>query len=149
VKEIFWKIDTFESLSTEALYKILKLRSQVFVVEQNAVYQDMDGKDQKALHLQGYSGDKLVAYCRLFKSGDYFDEASIGRVVVPTLYRKQKYGWLLIEKAIQTIHTELNEDIILISAQLYLKGFYESHGFRQVSEEYLEDGIPHIKMRRN
>lgn len=143
-----WLTDRFEELDIYKLYKILHLRADVFVVEQEAAYLDPDYKDHKALHLQGYLGDKLVAYCRLFKRGDYFEQACIGRVVVAKEYRKYGYGHQLMEKAIELEKTLLNETKITISAQLYLKEFYESHGFLQTSDEYMEDGIPHIQMRR-
>lgn len=145
---INWILSSFDQLSVPALYAILHLRCKVFVLEQNAPYLDLDYKDQLALHLCGYVDDKLVAYCRLFKSGDYFEQASIGRVVVPEECRRLKYGHMLMDKAIQLQKEILNESKITISAQLYLKRFYESHGFVKTSEEYLEDGIPHIQMQR-
>ncbi len=89
---IKWKIKRFETLSVIELYKILRLRSEVFVVEQNCVYQDIDGKDEKSLHLLGFSNGDIVAYARLFKSGDYFENAAIGRVVIAQKYRNQKWG---------------------------------------------------------
>lgn len=117
-------------------------------MEQNCVYQDIDGKDKKALHVIGEFEGQTVAYCRLFKSGDYFDQASIGRVIVKENYRDKKWGHDLIKEAIGAIQSHFGESHITISAQLYLKRFYESHGFVQTSEEYLEDGIPHIEMKR-
>ncbi len=144
-----WLIDGFEELDIHKLYNILQLRAAVFVVEQNAAYLDLDYKDQKALHVQGYLGDKLVAYCRLFKRGDYFEEACIGRVVVASDYRMYGYGHLLMDKAIELEKSLLGETKITISAQLYLKQFYESHGFVQTSDTYQEDGIPHIQMKLN
>ena len=145
-KVLAWEIDSFENLNLNNLYEIVYLRSKIFVVEQNCPYQDVDFKDQKAIHLQGYYDNKLVAYCRLFKAGDYFEESSIGRVVVAEEYRKYGFGHQLIDKAIELMKTQLEESTITISAQLYLKKFYESHGFRQVSEVYLEDDIPHTRM---
>ena len=136
----------FSELTTDELYAILQLRSEVFVVEQDCVYQDIDYKDQKALHILGYKGEKLVAYTRLFKSGDYFDFASIGRVVVQEKERKFGYGHDIMKASISAISEEFKETKIKISAQTYLKKFYESHGFQQVGEGYLEDGIPHIAM---
>lgn len=144
-----WKIKRFEALSTAELYNLLQLRAEVFVVEQNCVYQDIDGKDQKALHLIGEDNGETVAYARLFKPKDYFEEASIGRVVVKQSFREKKLGHLLMKEAIEAIKTEFNETNITISAQLYLKKFYESQGFNQTSETYLEDDIPHIEMKRN
>ena len=138
----------FNELSVQELYQLLQLRSEVFVVEQNCVYQDLDGKDENALHLLGVYNNKIVAYSRLFAPGYYFDSASIGRVVVNEQYRNNKWGHLLIEKSIKAIKSAFETDAITISAQLYLKNFYESHGFVQEGEEYPEDGIPHIRMNR-
>lgn len=146
---IKWEIKRFEALSTIELYKILRLRSEVFVVEQSCVYQDIDGKDEKSLHLLGSFNGVIVAYARLFKSGDYFENAAIGRVVVAQKYRNRKWGHALISASISGIQDYFGEIQITISAQLYLKGFYEQNGFIQTSEPYLEDGIPHIEMRLN
>lgn len=137
---------SFSELSTKELYDILKLRAEVFVVEQNCVYQDIDGKDQKALHVIGFKNDKIVAYCRIFKPGDYFEKASIGRVVVAVNERKFGYGHVIFQHSVEAVKKFFNETSIKISAQLYLKKFYESHGFFQVGEGYLEDDIPHIGM---
>jgi len=145
---VFWKIKPFKALSTTELYSLLQLRSAVFVVEQNCVYQDIDGKDIKAIHLIGEFDGKVVAYARLFKSGDYFENASIGRVVIDADYRDKKWGHEMMQQAIKGIETHFNETNITISAQLYLQKFYESHGFVQTSEMYLEDDIPHIQMKR-
>lgn len=145
---IQWKIKPFKALSVSEMYSLLQLRSQVFVVEQNCVYQDIDGKDYKALHLIGEYDGKIVAYCRLFKSGDYFQEASIGRVVIDANYRDKKWGHEMMKQAIAGIETHFKETKIIISAQLYLQKFYESHAFVQTSEMYLEDDIPHIEMKR-
>lgn len=143
-----FEIKRFNELSLSELYSILQLRSAIFVVEQDCVYQDIDGKDEKALHVIGTFNGEVVAYCRLFQSGDYFQNAaSIGRVVVKQTYRDRKWGHDLISAAKKGIETHYGTDKITISAQLYLKRFYESHGFVQASEEYLEDNIPHIEMR--
>jgi ElaA protein len=140
------KTKTFTQLTIQQLYEILQLRSEVFVVEQNCVYQDIDGKDQKSLHVLGYKNEKLVAYTRLFKAGDYFDKASIGRVVVAENERQHKYGYYIMHASIVAIKSYYNETIIKISAQVYLNKFYTNLGFKVVGEEYLEDGIPHVKM---
>ena len=145
---IDWKIKSFEALSTNELYDIMKLRSTIFVVEQNCVYLDLDGKDKVALHLYGEFEGKIVAYSRLFKPGISFENASIGRVVVDANYRERKWGHDLMREAIAGIKTHFGESKITIGAQLYLKKFYESHGFVQTSEMYLEDDIPHIEMKR-
>jgi len=145
---IQWKIKRFEALSLEELYSLLQLRSEVFVVEQNCVYQDIDNKDQKALHVLGYHNAELVAHARLFKAGDYFEQASIGRVVVSPKYRNKAFGHDLMKIAIQEVEQHFKTNAITISAQLYLKAFYESHGFVSHGEPYLEDDIPHIQMRK-
>jgi ElaA protein len=139
-------IKSFSELSTIELYEILQLRSEVFVVEQDCVYQDIDFKDQKALHVIGLKNNKIIAYTRIFKSGDYFEKASIGRVVVAKNERINKYGYLIMKASIEAISTFFNETTIKISAQKYLKKFYESLRFEMIGEEYLEDGIPHIGM---
>ncbi len=136
----------FSELTLNELYEILQLRSEVFVVEQNCVYQDIDFKDQKALHVIGQKNDKIIAYTRIFKPGDYFKDASIGRVVVAKNERKFGYGHIIMDYSIKAINSFFNENIIKISAQKYLKEFYESHNFIQVGKEYLEDDIPHIAM---
>ena len=142
-------VKSFNEFSIYQLYEILQLRSEVFVVEQDCVYQDLDGKDQKSLHVFGIKNDKIIAYTRIFKPGDYFKNASIGRVVVAAAERKFGYGHDLIKASIDVIKTHFKVDKITISAQVYLKKFYESHNFNQVGEEYLEDGIPHIEMLRD
>jgi ElaA protein len=136
----------FSEINTNELYAILQLRSEVFVVEQDCVYQDLDFKDQKALHVIGYKNDKVVAYTRIFKPGDYFEKSSIGRVVVAKNERKFRYGHVIIEESIKAIKDYFNENNIKISAQVYLKKFYKSHGFCKIGDEYMEDGIPHIAM---
>jgi ElaA protein len=145
---IHWEIKSFEDLSVNELYDILRLRSEIFVVEQNCVYLDLDGKDKKGLHLLGEFEGKIVGYSRLFKPGISFDNASIGRVVVDAHYRDRKWGHELMREAIAGINLHFGENKITIGAQLYLKKFYESHGFIQTSEMYLEDDIPHIEMKR-
>lgn len=145
---ILWKIKRFEALSLQELYSTLQLRSEVFVVEQNCVYQDIDSKDQKATHLLGFLDQTLVAYARLFQAGDYFEQASIGRVVVSPAHRSKSFGHELMREAIGEVEQHFQTDKITISAQVYLKAFYESHGFVAVGETYLEDDIPHIKMQR-
>jgi len=142
-------VKSFSELTTNELYAILQLRSEVFVVEQNCVYQDIDYKDQKAMHILGFKNDKIVAYTRIFKPNDYFLNASIGRVVVTVNERKYGYGHIILKHSIKAIEHYFNEITIKISAQTYLKIFYESHGFKQIGNEYLEDNIPHIAMIKN
>jgi len=143
------KTKTFQELTRDELYQLLQLRSEVFVVEQDCVYQDIDGKDDKALHVLGFKNDKIVAYTRIFKPGFYFDEASIGRVVVKNSERKNQYGYDIMRASIEAIKNIYNETTIKISAQTYLKTFYTNLGFQEVGKGYLEDGIPHIGMVKN
>lgn len=140
------EIKKFQELDAQQLYDVLQLRSEVFVVEQDCVYQDMDYKDQLALHIIGYKNNKIVAYTRVFKQGDYFKEASIGRVVVRKSERQYGYGLEIMEASIETIFKNFGTTLIHISAQKYLTKFYTSLGFKVVGEEYLEDGIPHVGM---
>lgn len=140
------KTKTFKQLTTDEVYAILQLRSEVFVVEQDCVYQDIDYKDQKALHVLGFKDKNLVAYTRIFKPGDYLDNASIGRVIVKENERKYRYGYTIMEASIKAIKDYYNESKIKISAQVYLKKFYNNLGFIETGEEYLEDGIPHMGM---
>ena len=140
------EVKTFEELNIRELYNLLKLRSEVFVVEQDCVYLDIDGKDERALHILGWEDDKLVAYARCFKSGDYFDESSIGRILVKENYRRMGFGHEITKASINAIKTKYKADKIKISAQTYLVIFYESHGFKTIGDRYSEDGIPHIAM---
>ncbi|MFL1010538.1 GNAT family N-acetyltransferase [Flavisericum labens] len=141
------EVKSFEELNKQELYDMLQLRSEVFVVEQDCVYQDIDGKDEKALHVLGFNNNnKLIGYTRIFKPGDYFKEASIGRVVVAKSERYHNYGNQLMEASIQAVKEYFNKSLIKISAQCYLKQFYNNLGFNAVGEEYLEDGIPHTAM---
>lgn len=140
------EIKRFNGLSTKELYELLQLRSEVFVVEQNCVYQDIDGKDDIAWHVLGKNDDRLAAYLRIFEPGDYFKGASIGRVVVAETSRKKGYAKNIMEAAMAHIFESLSEKKIILSAQTYLIPFYEDLGFKTEGEGYLEDGIPHTKM---
>ena len=139
-------IKKFNELSLNELYQILQLRSEVFVVEQDCVYQDIDGKDDKALHIIGEVNGEIVAYTRCFDKGFYFEEAAIGRVVVKDNQRKYGYGHQIMKASIKAIKDHFGTENIKLSAQQYLIKFYESHGFTSIGEGYLEDGIPHIAM---
>lgn len=139
-------IKKFEDLSIYELYDILQLRSEVFVVEQDCVYQDIDGKDANALHIIGKKDGKIIAYTRCFAPGYYFDEAAIGRVVVAKDQRSFKYGHDIMDASKKAIKKYYHTENIKLSAQQYLIKFYQSHGFQPVGEGYLEDGIPHIAM---
>ena len=146
---INWQCKTFSELTNEELYRILQLRNEVFVVEQNCAYQDCDGKDLKAYHLTGWENDTLVAYSRLLPKGvSYPDAASIGRVVTSPLYRRQNSGRQLMINSIENIYKLFGKVPIMIGAQLYLKKFYESFSFIQTGAVYLEDGIEHITMKK-
>ena len=140
-------IKKFSELSTEEIYNILKLRSEVFVVEQNCIYQDIDEKDQKAVHLFLEKNNEIIAYTRIFKKGDYYEEnPSIGRVVVSKKERGKKLGKEIMIKSINFIKKELKERKIELSAQKYLDKFYKDLDFYSEGEDYLEDGIPHQRM---
>ena len=141
-----FKVKKFEDLDIHQLYEILQLRSEVFVVEQDCVYQDIDGKDQKALHIIGIKESKIIAYTRAFKAGDYFEEASFGRVVISKDQRQYGYGHDLVKATVKAIEEHFKESTIKISAQTHLEKFYGLHGFVQTGKGYLEDGIPHIGM---
>lgn len=140
------EILNFNQLDIRSLYDLLQLRTAVFVVEQDCVYQDLDGKDQKAIHVIGRKNGVIVAYTRLFRAGDYFANPSIGRVVVEKDQRMYGYGYDIMHASIEFIQQEWPTKPIEISAQKYLLKFYKNLGFKQIGEPYLEDGIPHIRM---
>lgn len=144
--ELIWTTKRFDELTTAELYAILQLRSEVFVVEQNCVYLDIDNKDKKSIHLMAWHGEDLVAYTRLVAPGVSFDEASIGRVVTSPRYRGAGIGLELMQKSIEVCLKAYQVNTIKIGAQLYLQKFYTGLGFEQCSEPYDEDGIPHIDM---
>lgn len=135
----------FEELSLSQLYQLLRLRSQVFVVEQDCVYQDIDNHDQEALHILGFKDNLLVAYTRVFDPETYTTEASIGRVVVHPDYRKQNLGVEIMRASINVLKSRAHKRIS-ISAQCYLDQFYKDLGFESTGKKYLEDGIPHQEM---
>ncbi|MBL7934227.1 MAG: GNAT family N-acetyltransferase [Bacteroidia bacterium] len=139
---------SFNELSNVELYQLLQLRSEVFVVEQNCPYLDMDDKDQKSYHVLGYDTDKLVACTRLVPVGISYDsEPSIGRVVTHPSVRSLGYGKLLMEYSIQETKRLFNTNVIVIGAQQYLDRFYQNLGFVPEGDMYLEDNIPHMTMR--
>ncbi len=141
-----WITKHFRQLSLDELYAILQLRLEVFVVEQNCPFQDLDDKDQDAYHLMGWRQGKLLAYGRLLAPGIAFEEMSVGRVVTSPSARGMKLGRELMEVSIQKARELFSQQRIKIGAQLYLHKFYSSLGFVQTSEMYLEDGIPHVEM---
>jgi ElaA protein len=144
--ELTWTLKKFEELNVTELYAILQLRNEVFVVEQNCPYQDADNKDQKSFHFMGWDGNVLVAYTRIIPQGISYTEASIGRVVTNPRYRGTGAGKQLMQLSIYHTLQLFNCTQIKIGAQLYLKKFYETLGFVQCSDTYLEDNIPHIEM---
>ena len=137
---------TFYELDTEDLYQILRLRSEVFVVEQDCVYQDIDNKDQKAIHLYYKENNEIVAYTRIFKAGHYYENPCIGRVVVSKKNRGKDLGKKIMIDSIEYIKQNINGEKIELSAQKYLDKFYKDLGFYSKGEQYLEDGIPHQRM---
>ena len=137
---------TFSELDTEDLYQILRLRSEVFVVEQDCVYQDIDNKDQKAIHLYYKENNEIVAYTRIFKAGHYYENPCIGRVVVSKKNRGKDIGKKIMIDSIEYIKQNINGEKIELSAQKYLDKFYKDLGFYSKGEQYLEDGIPHQRM---
>ncbi len=149
MSELEIEVKKFSELTISELYDLLQLRSEVFVVEQDCVYQDIDGKDQEALHVLGKKNNKIVAYTRCFKPGYYFEQAAIGRVVVKDAERRFGYGHEIMKASHQAISEAYQTAEIKLSAQQYLVKFYEFHGYQQIGEGYLEDGIPHIAMLRD
>ena len=135
---------SFQELTTDELYELLRLRSEVFVVEQDCVYQDLDGDDQKSIHLWLTIADKVVALARVCPAGTHMQEISIGRVI--TTERGKGYGKQIMLHAIEAAKKQFGAKLIDIEAQEYAKGFYESVGFKQSSGTFMLDGIPHIKM---
>ena len=141
-----WKCKKFDDLTPAELYAIIRLRNEVFVVEQNCVFQDADNKDQGSWHLMGMKDNDLVAYTRLLPAGLAYTEASIGRVINSSIVRGTGVGKELMQRSIQELYQLWGKQPIRIGAQLYLKKFYESFGFQHTSEIYLEDDIEHIEM---
>jgi ElaA protein len=146
-----WRLAAFDALSLRELYDLLQLRTEVFTVEQNCVFQDMDGADTQAMHLLGThhlpgQTDLLVAYARCFPAGIKFAEASIGRVLTRSLARGSGLGHLLIQQAVSSVCTVWGPQPIRIGAQARLASYYSRHGFVDVGRPYVEDGIDHLEM---
>ncbi|WP_024620242.1 GNAT family N-acetyltransferase [Metaclostridioides mangenotii] len=144
-----FQIKKFEDLTANQIYEILRIRSEVFVVEQNCAFQDCDNDDQNSYHIFTTDNVRIVSYLRVLKRGISYDEISIGRVLVAKDQRGKGIAKELLIKAIEFIENTLNECEIRISAQEYLKEFYSSLGFEISSDMYLEDEIPHIEMFYN
>jgi ElaA protein len=145
---INWYSKEFNNLTPHELYAILQLRTEVFVVEQNCVFQDMDGKDDYCHHIMGWNGDKLIATSRIVPPGIAYEFPSIGRIVTSPAARGRSAGKELVNKSISALNKLYGDSTIRIGAQLYLKKFYESFGFEQSGDVYDEDGIDHIQMTR-
>lgn len=143
-----WKIKTFSELTTTELYEIIKARINVFVVEQDCPYPDLDDYDQKAIHLWAENNDEVLAYCRIFDRGIKYAETSIGRVVTTENGRGTGLGKQLIKYALEIIENRLGTSEVRISAQDYLLKFYLDFGFEDTGKKYLEDNIPHTEMFR-
>lgn len=143
-----WRLMSFEDLRVGELYEVLRLRSEVFVVEQQCLYQDIDGADRVAMHLLGVQGEELKAYARCFAAGVKFPEASFGRVLTRQSARGTGLGHVLMEQAVAAIYQVWGPQAIRIGAQAHLAGFYAQHGFEDAGKPYMEDGIPHLEMLR-
>lgn len=142
-----WYIKTFDELTNKELYEILKIRNEVFIMEQDCHYLDLDNKDYKAHHIFCInSNEEIAAYARLLPKGVSYPQASIGRVATAKAYRRQELGIDLMKKSIDFILNNYETDAIKISAQTYLLEFYKKFSFNPIGEEYLEDEIPHIAM---
>ena len=144
-----WSLKKFSELTNHEIYKILKLRNEIFIVEQSCPYMDCDGKDEESYHLFAEDGEDIIAYLRIIKKGIIYDDVAIGRVCVNKKYRKNNLGREMLLRAISFIENELKEKKIKIQAQSYLYDFYKSLGFKEISDNYLEDGISHIDMIYN
>lgn len=148
MNEMVWKIKSFEKLAIKELYAILKIRQEVFIVEQTCYYLDADGYDEKAIHIWGEKDEEIVAYCRIFEPKIKYPESSLGRVLTNPSYRNLKLGKVLLKIALNTIEVKFNTPNVRISAQDYLLRFYSEFGFISTGVEYLEDDIPHTEMLR-
>jgi ElaA protein len=146
--KIIWQHLSFDALSAQQLYAVLQLRSEVFVVEQNCVFQDIDGYDAQAMHVLGYAGEQLIAYARCFNAGVKFAEASLGRVTTHASVRGAGAGHALVQHAIDCLQRTWGAQPIRIGAQAHLDNFYGKFGFVKTGSIYLEDGIPHTEMLR-
>lgn len=143
-----WVLKKFDELTVHELYAILQLRNEVFAIEQNCVYPDMDNKDQASWHLMCFENNKLMAYTRLLPPGLSYPDPSIGRVVTSMAIRRSGLGKELMQRSIEQCETIFGNLLISLGAQLYLKKFYESFGFVASGDVYLEDGIEHVRMTR-
>ncbi len=145
---LLWRLMAFDDLRVSELYEVLRLRSEVFVLEQRCLFQDMDGADAQAMHLLGVQHGQLCAYARCFAAGVKFSEASFGRVLTRRDVRATGIGHALIDQAVTAISQLWGPQAIRIGAQKQLAGFYGVHGFVDLGQPYLEDGIEHLEMLR-
>jgi len=143
---VLWRSAAFDALTTTELYELLQLRTEVFVLEQNCLFQDIDGSDVQAMHLMGHIDGVLVAYARCFAAGVKFTEASIGRIATRTSVRGLGLGHQLVQQAVGVIRKSWGTQPIRIGAQARLKYFYQEHGFEDMGVPYVEDGIDHLEM---
>jgi ElaA protein len=142
-----WTWTPFDAMSPRTVYAVMALRQEVFVVEQDCAYLDADGHDFGAMHLLGHLEGSLVAYVRAFGPGQFYAEASIGRVITAAAIRGRGHGRPLMQEAMRRVALAWGPCPIKIAAQSHLRAYYESLGFAVCGEEYLEDGIPHLPMR--
>lgn len=141
-----WVLKKYDELTVDEFHDILKLRIDIFVVEQTCPYPELDGKDKKAWHFYGIKNEKIIANTRIFKPGDYYNEASLGRVIVDESYRRTGLGYELVNRTLEQMRRLFGDVPVKIGAQTYLKKFYGSFGFQAQGDEYIEDGIPHVHM---
>jgi ElaA protein len=139
-------VKRFKELSVEEIYQILKVRADVFIIEQKCIYKDIDGKDEKAIHVLGKENNETIAYTRILQNDEQYNYPSISRVVVKKQNRGEERGKKIMKETIKYIVEELKEKTIVLAAQKYLEKFYRELGFIAEGEEYLEDEIPHQKM---
>ncbi|WP_372826728.1 GNAT family N-acetyltransferase [Polaromonas sp.] len=143
-----WRALPFDALTARDLYAILQLRTEVFVIEQDCAFQDMDGADHAAVHLRGTANGELLAYARCFPPGVKFAEASIGRVITRQAARGRGIGHELVRQAMGCVFQRWGPQPLRIGAQARLDKFYQQHGFSKQGEPYIEDGQPHVEMLR-
>jgi ElaA protein len=140
------KVKSFDELSVHELYAILKLRQEVFIIEQNSIYDELDGKDQESKHVMGFLDDTLIAYSRILPPGLSYSEASIGRIITAPSVRRKNLGRKLVRFSLDTCHSLYPDSAVRISAQQHLQKFYSEFGFKTVSEPYDDGGILHVQM---
>lgn len=143
-----WKIKPFNELTTIELYELMRLRQEVFIIEQDCNYLDADGKDLESYHVLGYDSNELAAYARVVKPGISYKEVAVGRVIVKESHRSNKLGYELMQICHDFISTKLKQASIRLSAQSHLESFYRNCGYEPTGKEYLEDNIPHKEMLR-